>query len=167
MLFEQQGDLLVGGAALAGTGDGAAVGFAVAGARHQFGRCSRNHETFVTKKEEERRWVHHAQRPVNLKGIPSEINLESQRRHDLKGVAGLAEPLESNHITNAGLETLALLAAVMVAGVFEYNLGDSEVLMLALLLTSLPFARRRERAGIPVSFYGGTRHVDPRTGNLL
>jgi O-antigen ligase len=38
------------------------------------------------------------------------------------------------------------LTAVMVAGLFEYNLGDSEVLMLALLLMSLPFARRRERA---------------------
>jgi hypothetical protein len=37
--------------------------------------------------------------------------------------------------------------AFLVAGLFEYNLGDSEVLMLALLLTSLPFARRRERAG--------------------
>jgi O-antigen ligase len=40
------------------------------------------------------------------------------------------------------------LVALMVAGLFEYNLGDSEVLMLALLLTSLPFARRRERAGL-------------------
>jgi O-antigen ligase len=39
------------------------------------------------------------------------------------------------------------LVAILLAGVFEYNLGDSEVLMLALLLTSLPFARRRERAG--------------------
>jgi len=38
------------------------------------------------------------------------------------------------------------LAAILVAGLFEYNLGDSEVLMLALLLASLPFARRRERA---------------------
>ena len=42
---------------------------------------------------------------------------------------------------------LGTLVALLVAGLFEYNLGDSEVLMLALLLTSLPFARRRERAG--------------------
>jgi O-antigen ligase len=42
---------------------------------------------------------------------------------------------------------LGALVAFLVAGLFEYNLGDSEVLMLALLLTSLPFARRRERAG--------------------
>jgi O-antigen ligase len=40
---------------------------------------------------------------------------------------------------------LGVLAAILVAGVFEYNLGDSEVLMLTLLLTSLPFARRYER----------------------
>jgi putative inorganic carbon (HCO3(-)) transporter len=37
------------------------------------------------------------------------------------------------------------LVAILTAGVFEYNLGDSEVLMLALLLISLPFARQRER----------------------
>jgi O-antigen ligase len=41
---------------------------------------------------------------------------------------------------------LAALAAVFVAGLFEYNLGDSEVLMLALLLTAVPFALERERA---------------------
>jgi O-antigen ligase len=35
---------------------------------------------------------------------------------------------------------LAALAAVFVAGLFEYNLGDSEVLMLVLLLTAVPFA---------------------------
>jgi O-antigen ligase len=40
---------------------------------------------------------------------------------------------------------LAALAAVFVAGLFEYNLGDSEVLMLALLLTAVPFALGRER----------------------
>jgi hypothetical protein len=37
------------------------------------------------------------------------------------------------------------LVAILAAGVFEYNIGDSEVLMLALLLISLPFARQRER----------------------
>jgi O-antigen ligase len=35
---------------------------------------------------------------------------------------------------------LGALAAVFVAGLFEYNLGDSEVLMLFLLLTAVPFA---------------------------
>jgi O-antigen ligase len=41
---------------------------------------------------------------------------------------------------------LAALAAVFVAGLFEYNLGDSEVLMLVLLLAAIPFARRLGRA---------------------
>jgi O-antigen ligase len=42
--------------------------------------------------------------------------------------------------------TLATLAAVFVAGLFEYNLGDSEVLLLVLLLTAVPFALRQGRA---------------------
>jgi O-antigen ligase len=41
--------------------------------------------------------------------------------------------------------SLALLAAVMVAGLFEYNFGDSEVLMLTLLVAALPYAVRRQR----------------------
>jgi O-antigen ligase len=40
----------------------------------------------------------------------------------------------------------AAVAAVFVAGLFEYNLGDSEVLMLFLLLTALPHALRIGRA---------------------
>jgi hypothetical protein len=39
-----------------------------------------------------------------------------------------------------------VLAGILVAGLFEYNLGDSEVLMLVLLLTAVPFALARERA---------------------
>jgi O-antigen ligase len=46
----------------------------------------------------------------------------------------------------AAAGALATLAAVFVAGLFEYNLGDSEVLMLSLLLTAVPFALVRERA---------------------
>jgi O-antigen ligase len=46
----------------------------------------------------------------------------------------------------SAIGALAALAAVFVAGLFEYNLGDSEVLMLALLLTAVPFALGRERA---------------------
>ena len=47
----------------------------------------------------------------------------------------------------AAVGTLASLAAVFAAGLFEYNLGDSEVLLLVLLLTAVPFALRRGRAG--------------------
>jgi O-antigen ligase len=41
---------------------------------------------------------------------------------------------------------LALLVAVMVAGLFEYNFGDSEILMFTLLVAALPYALRRHRA---------------------
>ena len=40
---------------------------------------------------------------------------------------------------------LAVLAAVMTAGLFEYNFGDSEVLMFTLLVAAMPYALRRER----------------------
>ncbi len=40
---------------------------------------------------------------------------------------------------------LGALTGLLVAGLFEYNFGDSEVLMLTLLLMALPFASRRER----------------------
>jgi O-antigen ligase len=48
---------------------------------------------------------------------------------------------------------LAALTALMVAGLFEYNFGDSEVLMFALILSALPYAlrRQREREAVPVS----------------
>jgi O-antigen ligase len=40
----------------------------------------------------------------------------------------------------------ALLGAVLVAGLFEYNFGDSEILMFLVLVSSLPYALRRQRA---------------------
>ena len=46
----------------------------------------------------------------------------------------------------AAAGALAALAAVFVAGLFEYNLGDSEVLMLVLLLTAVPFAKSSDGA---------------------
>ena len=45
-----------------------------------------------------------------------------------------------------GPAAFALLAAFMAAGLFEYNFGDSEVLMFTLLVAALPYALRRERA---------------------
>jgi O-antigen ligase len=38
-----------------------------------------------------------------------------------------------------GRAALAVLAAVMVAGAFEYSFGDSEVLMFTLLVSALPY----------------------------
>jgi len=46
----------------------------------------------------------------------------------------------------AAVGALAALSAVFVAGLFEYNLGDSEVLLLVLLLTAVPFALSGGRA---------------------
>jgi O-antigen ligase len=45
-----------------------------------------------------------------------------------------------------GVGALAVLTAVMVAGAFEYNFGDSEVLMFTLLVSALPYACRVERS---------------------
>lgn len=44
---------------------------------------------------------------------------------------------------------LAALTALLAAGMFEYNFGDSEVLMFVLLLTALPYALRRQREQEP------------------
>jgi O-antigen ligase len=41
--------------------------------------------------------------------------------------------------------TLGVLVAVLAGGLFEYNFGDSEVLMFILLVSALPYALRRER----------------------
>jgi O-antigen ligase len=46
---------------------------------------------------------------------------------------------------------LAFLTALMAAGMFEYNFGDSEVLMFTLLLTALPYALRRQRGQAPLA----------------
>jgi O-antigen ligase len=44
---------------------------------------------------------------------------------------------------------LAALTALLAAGMFEYNFGDSEVLMFVLLLTALPYSLRRQREQEP------------------
>lgn len=44
-------------------------------------------------------------------------------------------------VPNAGL---AVVAAMLAAGLFEYNFGDSEILMLFLLLVTLPYASLRK-----------------------
>jgi hypothetical protein len=41
---------------------------------------------------------------------------------------------------------LAALAAMLAAGLFEHNFGDSEFLMLFLVIITLPFAAARERS---------------------
>lgn len=46
----------------------------------------------------------------------------------------------------SALGALAVLVGVFAAGMFEYNLGDSEVLMLVLLAAAVPFALQPARA---------------------
>ena len=45
----------------------------------------------------------------------------------------------------SGGAALAVLTALLAAGMFEYNFGDSEVLMFILLVSALPYALRRQR----------------------
>ena len=44
---------------------------------------------------------------------------------------------------------LAALIAMLAAGLFEYNFGDSEFLMLLLGLLTLPYAATRQTAAGP------------------
>ena len=44
---------------------------------------------------------------------------------------------------------LAAFASMLAAGMFEYNFGDSEFLMLFLLLVTLPFAAVRSTTAEP------------------
>jgi O-antigen ligase len=44
---------------------------------------------------------------------------------------------------------LAAVCAMLGAGLFEYNFGDSEFLMLFLVLVTLPVAAARDEAGVP------------------
>ena len=48
---------------------------------------------------------------------------------------------EFRSLSNGGL---AAIAAMLAAGLFEYNFGDSEFLMLFLVLMTLPYAADRE-----------------------
>jgi hypothetical protein len=48
-------------------------------------------------------------------------------------------------LTAAALSTVA---AMLAAGMFEYNYGDSEFLMVFLVLVTLPFAAERH-GGLP------------------
>ena len=49
---------------------------------------------------------------------------------------------------------LAVLAATLAAGLFEYNFGDSEFLMLFLVLVTLPFAAARAPRHAPLEAPG-------------
>ena len=61
--------------------------------------------------------------------------------------AAIADAWRESRIGTAGARwgaagALAVLAAIMAAGLFEYNFGDSEILMFTLMVTALPYALR-------------------------
>ena len=47
-----------------------------------------------------------------------------------------------------GVAAFAVLTTLLVAGIFEYNFGDSEVLMFVLVVASLPYALRASRPAL-------------------
>jgi O-antigen ligase len=59
-------------------------------------------------------------------------------------VRDLLERFRTSRYPSIAAAGLAAVAAMLVAGLFEYNFGDSEFLMLFLVLITLPFAADRE-----------------------
>jgi O-antigen ligase len=61
--------------------------------------------------------------------------------------ADLARLLRRSRFRSLPAAALAAIAGMLAAGLFEYNFGDSEFLMLFLVLVTLPFAA--ERSDLP------------------
>jgi O-antigen ligase len=55
----------------------------------------------------------------------------------------LARAFRSDSYRPLAAAALAAMVAMLAAGMFEYNFGDSEFLMLLLLILTLPFAAGR------------------------
>jgi O-antigen ligase len=56
---------------------------------------------------------------------------------------GLMQKVRSSSLRSLPTAALAAVVAMLAAGMFEYNFGDSEFLMLFLLLVTLPYAADR------------------------
>jgi putative inorganic carbon (HCO3(-)) transporter len=63
-------------------------------------------------------------------------------------IAGLKQLVDRSRHRVLVATALAAVAAMLTAGLFEYNFGDSEFLMLFLILLTLPFAADRD-GGLP------------------
>lgn len=61
-------------------------------------------------------------------------------------VVGLSKRLRAGEQRFLAAAGLAAVAAMLAAGMFEYNFGDSEFLMLFLVIVTLPFAAERSAA---------------------
>jgi O-antigen ligase len=57
-----------------------------------------------------------------------------------------------NYLAAAGL---GAIAAMLGAGIFEYNFGDSEFVVTLLMMLTLPWAATREGGGVPATGAGG------------
>jgi len=61
-------------------------------------------------------------------------------------VVALAKQLRDTRVRFLAAAGLAAVVSMLAAGMFEYNFGDSEFLMLFLILVTLPFAAARKEA---------------------
>jgi len=70
---------------------------------------------------------------------------------------------EVRSLSNAGL---AVIGAMLAAGLFEYNFGDSEFLMLFLVLVTLPYAAESEAPAVRevLAHASEGRREPPRSG---
>jgi O-antigen ligase len=59
-------------------------------------------------------------------------------------IAGLRPLLRARRVRVFAATAAGAIAAMITAGMFEYNFGDSEFLMLFLILLTLPFAAERD-----------------------
>lgn len=66
----------------------------------------------------------------------------------LEAIRGLWRHLPRTRLPALAAGGLAAMAAMLAAGLFEYNFGDSEFLMLLLVLVTAPFAADRD-GGLP------------------
>jgi O-antigen ligase len=62
-------------------------------------------------------------------------------------IVALAKMLREQHHRLLAATALAAVVAMLCAGMFEYNFGDSEFLMLFLILVTLPFAASQPLRG--------------------
>jgi O-antigen ligase len=60
-------------------------------------------------------------------------------------IRGLWQSFRRTEMPSLPAAALAAMAAMLAAGLFEYNFGDSEFLMLLLVLITLPHAADRTR----------------------
>lgn len=99
-------------------------------------------------------WAVNATNP-HLHNVPMQISAErglpalaAWTWFVLALVRGLWARIHRSRVSALAAGALAAVAAMLAAGLFEYNFGDSEFLMLFLVLVTAPFAADRD-GGLP------------------